>query len=281
MAQKDIAEKTLEAYNTENGVKQNKKHVGKIVDDMTLFDDELMSRVFADNIDATELMLRIILGRAIKVTKVTGQYEIKSARMAKRTIKLDIRAIDEDGDAIDIEVQGDAEGSHVRRARYHSSMLDTVMLKKKQPFKVLKDSYVIFMYRADKFGHGLPIYHIHRAVDETGEKFDDGSHIIYINGTYRGHDDLGKLVSDFHQTDPSNMNFGELAEGLRHYKSIEGGRENMSEAVERYARECVDENMTIVVKNLMENMEWSLDQALNALGIKGKTRTYVIKQLQK
>ena len=49
---------------------------------MTLFDDELMSRVFADNIAATELMLRIILGRAIRVTKMTGQYEINGQKKA-------------------------------------------------------------------------------------------------------------------------------------------------------------------------------------------------------
>ena len=35
--------------------------------------------------------------------------------------------------------------------------------------------------------------------------FDDGSHIIYVNGNYKGNDEIGQLMKDFHQTDPENM----------------------------------------------------------------------------
>ena len=38
-----------------------KENVNELVDKLTLFDDDLMSRVFDNNIEATELMLRIIL----------------------------------------------------------------------------------------------------------------------------------------------------------------------------------------------------------------------------
>ncbi len=47
--------------------KDQQKRINKIVDDMTLFDDDLMSHVFDKNIEATELVLRIILGEDIKV----------------------------------------------------------------------------------------------------------------------------------------------------------------------------------------------------------------------
>ena len=53
------------------------KRVNKLVDDMTLFDDDLMSHVFDKNIEATELILRIILGEDIKVISVEGQDELK------------------------------------------------------------------------------------------------------------------------------------------------------------------------------------------------------------
>ncbi len=36
-------------------------------------------------------------------------------------------------------------GADAHRARFHSSMLDTKMLKAKQKFKELHDSYVIFI----------------------------------------------------------------------------------------------------------------------------------------
>lgn len=124
---------------------------------------------------------------------------------------------------MDIEVQGNSEGAHIRRARYHSSVLDSRMLKEGQEFKEIKDSYVIFIYKRDKFQEGLPLYHIDRYVRETGKLFEDGSHIIYVNGNYKGDDEIGHLMQDFHQTDPDNMHYKELSQGVRHFKEVEEG----------------------------------------------------------
>lgn len=270
-------------------VKQEWERVNSLVDTLTLFDDELMGRVFDKNTQATELVLRLILGRNIKVISVNGQEEIRNAKVGGRNIILDVHAIDVAGEEMNIEVQGGSEGAHVRRARYHSSMLDTGMLKESQPLKELKDSYVIFIYKRDKFGKGLPLYHVDRYIKETEETFGDGSHIIYVNGSYKGDDAIGKLVSDFHQTDSEKMYYSELSDGVGHYKETEKGRGNMSEAVEKYAREyaeeCVKEYVIrekiTYVKNLMNNMKLTLEQALNALGIQGKDREQIINQLQK
>lgn len=266
-------------------VKQEWERVNSLVDTLTLFDDELMARVFDRNAEATELVLRLILGRNIKVISVNGQEEIRNAKVGGRNIILDVHAIDVAGEEMNIEVQGGSEGAHVRRARYHSSMLDTGMLKESQPLKELKDSYVIFIYKRDKFGKGLPLYHVDRYIKETEETFGDGSHIIYVNGSYKGDDAIGKLVSDFHQTDSENMYYSELADGVEHYKETEKGRGNMSEAVEKYAREYAEECVIVEkitsVKNLMNNMKLTLEQALNALGISDKDREQIINQLQK
>lgn len=266
-------------------VKQEWERVNSLVDTLTLFDDELMGRVFDRNAEATELVLRLILGRNIKVISVNGQEEIRNAKVGGRNIILDVHAIDVAGEEMNIEVQGGSEGAHVRRARYHSSMLDTGMLKESQPLKELKDSYVIFIYKRDKFGKGLPLYHVDRYIKETEETFGDGSHIIYVNGSYNGDDAIGKLVSDFHQTDSEKMYYSELADGVEHYKETEKGRGNMSEAVEKYAREYAEECVIVEkitsVKNLMNNMKLTLEQALNALGISDKDREQIINQLQK
>lgn len=266
-------------------VKQEWERVNSLVDTLTLFDDELMGRVFDRNAKATELVLRLILGRNIKVISVNGQEEIRNAKVGGRNIILDVHAIDVAGEEMNIEVQGGSEGAHVRRARYHSSMLDTGMLKESQPLKELKDSYVIFIYKSDKFGKGLPLYHVDRYIKETEETFGDGSHIIYVNGSYNGDDAIGKLVSDFHQTDSEQMYYSELADGVEHYKETEKGRGNMSEAVEKYAREYAEECVIVEkitsVKNLMKNMKLTLEQALNALGIPDKDREQIINQLQK
>lgn len=99
---------------------------------MTPFDDDLMSHVFDKNIEATELILRIILEDDISVTSVEGQA----------------------------------------------------------------------------------VYHIDRYVRETGQPFEDGSHIIYVNGSYKGENEIARLMEDFHQKDPENMHYSALAEGV-------------------------------------------------------------------
>ena len=83
------------------------------------------------------------------------------------------------------------------------------------------------------------------------------------------------------------MHYTELAESVKHFKEKAGGREEMSveryinERVEERVKERVEKEKTISVQNLMNNMKWTLDQALDALGIKGKERTLITQQLQK
>lgn len=273
------------AEDKNSGVIQNQDRINKLIDGLTLFDDDLMSRVFDKNIEATELLLRIILERKIKFISVNGQEEMKSAAVGGRNITLDVHALDENEEKMDIEVQGNSEGAHIRRARYHSSVLDSRMLKEGQEFKEIKDSYVIFIYKRDKFQEGLPLYHIDRYVRETGKLFEDGSHIIYVNGNYKGDDEIGHLMQDFHQTDPDNMHYKELSQGVRHFKEVEEGRDTMCEAVQEYAKEyaseCLKTEKAELVENFMKNMNLTLEQALDAAGIHGEERDAIIQLLQK
>ena len=272
---------------------QNDAKVKKIIDDLTLFDDDLMTLVFNKNIPATELILRIILKRNIRVISVDAQEEMRSPIVGGRDITLDIHAIDEDGEEINVEVQGSSEGAHVRRARFHSAVMDSRMLKENDPFKILKDSYVIFIYKHDKFGKGLPIYRAERVISEIEEPLNDGSHIVYVNGNYNGNDEIGKLMADFRSTSSDGMNYKELADGLHHFKETEEGRDVMCESVKKYAEEYAKEyakeyaeeyatdTKIEMVKNLMSNMKWTLEQTLNNMGVSDNERSIITKQLQK
>jgi hypothetical protein len=258
----------------------------KAIDDLTLFDDDLMSKVFDGNIEAAELLLKIVLERDdIKVKRVKGQVELKSAYPGGRNIRLDIVAVDEKGVQFDVEVQRNTKGSHIKRARYHQSMIDSRLLKKKQEFKSINDTYVIFICQHDKFKANKPIYHVDKTVRETGEAFDDGAHIIYVNGKYRGKDDFGKLAHDFNCKKADNIYFKPLADGVRHFKETEEGRDAMCESFTKLADKVADERaeQTTInnIKLMMKNMKCSLEDALNALEIKGKERAIIAKQLQK
>ena len=135
MAQKKITRKKSSQIELSA---QINAELDKAIDDLTLFDDDLMSRVFDCNIEAAELLLKIILQRDdIKVTRVKGQENMKSP-YGGRDITLDIHVIDAEGTEFDVEVQRNVEGSHNRRARFHGSMMDIRMLRKKQKGKLAK-----------------------------------------------------------------------------------------------------------------------------------------------
>ena len=81
----------------------------------------------------------------------------------------------------------------------------------------------------------------------------------------------------------------EIVERYINERVEERVEERVKECVEERVKECVEERVkervehekTRSVKNLMNNMKWTLDQALDALGIKGKERTLITQQLQK
>ena len=81
----------------------------------------------------------------------------------------------------------------------------------------------------------------------------------------------------------------EIVERYINERVEERVEERVKECVEERVKECVEERVkervekekTVSVQNLMNNLKWTLDQALDALGIKGKERTLITQQLQK
>ena len=59
-----------------------------------------------------------------------------------------------------------------------------------------------------------------------------------------------------------------------------GERDTMCEAVQEYAKEYAIGAVAETVKNLMGNTGFTLEKALDILGIQGEKRELVIKQLQ-
>ena len=245
----------------------------QIISKLRLLDDDLMNLVFDKNIAATELLLNIILQRTdLKVLEVVAQREFKNSMAGGRSITIDIYAKDSDEKIYDVEVQRADRGADFHRARFHSSMIDTRMLKEKQDFKDIHDSYVIFITENDVIGAGLSLYHIDRMIKETGEDFVDGSHIIYVNGSYKNDSDpIGKLMHDFRCTNPEDMFYSLLAEQVKYFKETEGGRKDMCKAVEELVEKRADERVLEKQKELAMGMidegELSIEKIAKYVGL--------------
>ena len=188
-----------------------------------LIDDDFMNACFDDNIEGTELILRIIMDKPdLSVKSVKTQKVMKN--LLGRDIWLDIDATDSKNDEFDIEVQRADKGADPKRARYHSSILDAHLLRPNEDFKDLPETYVIFITENDVIGDNEPIYIIDRQITTTGKPFNDGEHIVYVNGADKNSaTELGKLMHDFFCTNPDDMHYKQLADKVRYFKEDEKG----------------------------------------------------------
>ena len=163
-------------------------------------DDTFMRELFRNDLELAQFMLRIILSKPdLILTKEETQYDLQHI-YGNRSVTLDVFGIDSKGKQYDCEVQKADDGADPKRARYHSAAMDVDNLEARGKFKDLPDTYVIFFTENDVFNKGLPIYLIERINKSTGNSFDDGEHIIYVNGAYNNENDtsdLAKLIHDF------------------------------------------------------------------------------------
>jgi hypothetical protein len=205
---------------------------------MRLFDDELMSLVFSGDIEATQLLIRILLNRNdLTVTKSMSQ--IQKTNLFGKSVKLDVVAEDIFKTEYNIEIQRAGSGAGARRIRYHQAMLDSHTLNKGGKFKDLPNLFIIFILEEDLFGRGNPIYRVKKTLDIKDEygnylPFDDDCNIMYVNGEYRGDNPLGKLLHDFSTSNADEMYYKEFADKMRFYKQDEEGVKMASKIIEEY-----------------------------------------------
>ena len=237
-----------------------------------LIDDAFFSACFDDNAKDVEYILRIILEKDdLQVLKVQTQKSVEN--MYGRSVRFDVFATDTKGKLYNIEVQRADSGAIPARARYNSVMLDYHELKKQGEFKELPESFVIFITEKDVIGDGEKIYHADRIIRETGKDFNDGTHIIYVNGSFKGEKGkpLDDLIHDFFCDNPAEMRHKQLAERVSFLKENKGEVDSMSSVIAEIFKEEIAEAASKAAekaelegkeKNLIENIR-SLMETVN------------------
>lgn len=212
--------------------KKLKDDILKAIREFTLMDDTFVSKVLEDEPEIVEFMLRIFLDDdKIKVIKSETQKRIKN--LQGHDLQLDIFAEKANGEKFNVEIQNENSGAIAQRARYHMSLLDAKSIVKGTDFDKLPENYVIFVTKRDYLNGGLPIYHIHRTIDENGKQFKDGSHIIYVNNKIQDNTPLGRLMHDFSCKNPDDMYYENLAKKIKYFKEEEEGVQKMGDVMEK------------------------------------------------
>ena len=232
----------------------------QVVDDITLMNNRFMNKVFDGNIPATQRILRVILKNdKIKVRKVSVQQWLQN--LYGHSAQLDILAEDENGTQFNVEIQRSDEGASVQRARFYCGALDMHFLDKGKKYETLPDAYVIFITETDVLKNGRPLYHIQRSVDETGEAFGDGSHIVYVNAACQDDTPLGRLMQDFNCSNPAKMHYKELADTVNYFKSTKEGEIDMTDIIEAYAENRAEKAAKEAVAKAEKKAEKKAEEA--------------------
>ena len=231
-----------------------------------LIDDDFLTKCFEGNTECIELVLRIVLDMSdLNVLDVRTQVFVEN--LLNRSVRLDVLATDRAGRKFNIEIQRADKGAGRKRARYNSSMMDANLLKKGEDFNNLPETYVVFITENDVMGKGIPLYQIERSILETGERFEDGTHILYVNGAYRDESPIGKLMHDFSCTDPSEMYYDVLADRVKFFKESKEGIAVMCKAMEDMRNQTLKEGMINVAKRMLDDGTLTLEKIAEYAGL--------------
>mgnify|MGYP000805077053 CR=1 FL=1 len=231
-----------------------------------LLDDDFLTKCFEGDTASIELVLRIVLEKPdLKVLDVHTQVFVEN--LLNRSVRLDILATDSTGAKLNVEIQRSDKGAGRKRARYNSSMMDANLLKKGEDFDQLPETWVIFITENDVMAKGLPLYPVERCFLGTGEKFEDGSHILYVNGAYRGDTPIGKLMHDFSCTDAADMYYGTLADRVRFFKESKEGIEIMCRAMEDMRNQTLKEGAINSAKRMLADGILTLEKIAEYAGL--------------
>lgn len=231
-----------------------------------LMDDDFLTKCFEGNTECIELVLRIVLDMPdLNVLDVRTQVFVEN--LLNRSVRLDVLATDSVGRKFNIEIQRADKGAGRKRARYNSSMMDANLLKKGEAFDNLPETYVVFITENDVMGKGKPLYQIERCILETGKRFEDGTHILYVNGAYRDETPIGKLMHDFSCTNPSDMYYGVLADRVKFFKESKEGIAVMCKAMEDMRNQTLKEGMMEVALRMLRAGKYALDEIASISGL--------------
>ena len=239
---------------------KKKRNYDEALSQLRLFDDTFMSIAFKDQIKETKFLIDTITGMNVTVIEAKTQDFIPN--LLKHEARLDIFARDSDGRVYHFEIQRARDGATERRARFTAAVVDTKLLEKGEDYTELPERYTIFITETDFFGKGLPLYHVENRIRELDyEPFEDGGHIIYVNGAYRDtNNPIGALMHDFSCVNPSDMINEVLRDRVRELKENTRGRKKMCAIVDN----LIMEDRSDLARESIADGELTLEQIAKA-----------------
>ncbi len=235
-----------------------------------LIDDTFMRAAFRDQLPLAQHVLRKLTGiPTLTLEKSETQRDLSRAT-GSRGIVLDVYGVDESGNQYDLEIQ---TGSNLnpRRFRYYGSAMDVDSLPAGAPYDDLSERWLVVLLERDPEGSVRQVRHYRASALDDGRVLEDGAHLLYVNASYRGEDEIGALMMDFCQPDPELIADGMLRERVQYLKTNDEGVLEMcrisDEIREEGREEGREETKLADLRNVMRAMGVSVQGALDVLAV--------------
>ncbi len=219
------------------------------------------------------------------IESVKSQYRLVSS--ASREVILDAYAKDKDGRIINIEIQRGDTVDHARRIRYYGSMLDCNSLEKGADFVDLPDTYIIYISEKNLWDANKALCLAKISNPDLAKPYADGMHVVLVSAAVDDGTEAAHLMQYFKRADPADMTEGDLSRYIRKLKTDERGHAIMSDSIQELYElgqaegkaegyelgqaegkaEGKAEEKLANIKNLMESVTWTAQQAMDALKI--------------
>ena len=272
-------------HNEKTTKKKCLEETKRIVQSLNLTSDIFFSVALEDK-KACEYVLRILMDKKdLKVCSVKTQYSIR--QVGTHSVVLDVLAEDSEKKLYEIEVQTADNTEHVRRVRYITASVDTAVLDKGEDYEKLPELHVFYITTFDLAGLKETVYHVERKIQGTEVILDNGVHEHYVNTVIDDGTDIAKLLKYFVNTDAADGTHGVLSDRVIALKGEGMEGEYMCEIIEKMKEESRQagiaegeargekrgeirgkiESLIASVDNVMNKLNFSLEQACDTIGI--------------
>ena len=246
-------------------------------------DDALFQKMAEDRGFCQEILQVILNDKALQVMDNVPQFMLKN--LQGRSCILDVKCTLGDGRIVNAEVQKSDNDDHQRRVRYNAALLTANIAEPGDRFKAIPDVVVVFISKFDMYKSGKALYHVDRIIRENGTMVDNGFSELYVNAEVQDDSDVAKLMDIFtrHEAYDDEM-FPITSKRKRLFKTTEEGVNEMCEVIEKYIAEGRREGIrkgrsegrregkAEAIRNLMESMSMTAEQAMKALDTSRRVR---------
>lgn len=263
------------------GIEKFRPEIIETVKKYNLIDDVMFEQAAKNKEFCQEVLRTICEDPELVVVENTTQCRVNN--LVGHSVVLDAICELKDGTLINIEVQKSNVDDYKRRARYHEAVLSANFTPKNNKYKdIVPNIIIIFIMNFDFFKNGCALYHIDKIVRETGEVFDNGFSEIYVNAKAKDDSDVSELMRIFVDSKAYNEEMFPAVSGVkRHYKENKEGVQSMCELTEKLVKKVRAEGFLESIKNLIENLDVTVDKAMDILKIPSVERSFYLEKLKK